>query len=86
MTRFNKCTPVAVNGEKACADIAENRRVGLKCCCVYETPGVTRLYKAHECLEQIVFDRETFFEVPLTLILSLVSVLFCEAKNIELRR
>jgi argininosuccinate synthase len=34
-------------------DIVENRLVGMKCRGVYETPGGTILYKAHEYLETI---------------------------------
>ena len=53
-----------IGGEHACGllDIVENRLVGLKSRGVYETPGGTLLYKAHECLEQIVLDKETLFE------------------------
>ena len=29
---------------------------------MYETPGGTLLYKAHECLQQLVLDKETLFE------------------------
>ena len=40
-------------------DIVENRLVGMKSRGVYETPGGTILYKAHEVLETITLDRET---------------------------
>ena len=40
-------------------DIVENRLVGMKSRGVYETPGGTILYKAHEKLEEITLDRET---------------------------
>ena len=40
-------------------DIVENRLVGMKSRGVYETPGGTILYKAHELLEMITLDRET---------------------------
>ncbi len=40
-------------------DIVENRLVGMKCRGVYETPGGTILYKAHDALETICLDRET---------------------------
>ncbi len=40
-------------------DIVENRLVGMKCRGVYETPGGTILYKAHEVLETICLDKET---------------------------
>ncbi|MBS5725127.1 MAG: argininosuccinate synthase [Clostridiales bacterium] len=40
-------------------DIVENRLVGMKSRGVYETPGGTILYAAHEMLETITVDRET---------------------------
>ena len=40
-------------------DIVENRLVGMKDRGVYETPGGTILYFAHELLEQITVDKET---------------------------
>ena len=40
-------------------DVVENRLVGMKCRGVYETPGGTILYKAHEILETICLDRDT---------------------------
>ena len=40
-------------------DIVENRLVGMKCRGVYETPGGSILYKAHEVLETICLDKET---------------------------
>lgn len=41
-------------------DMVENRVVGMKSRGVYETPGGTILYKAHEELEHITLDRETY--------------------------
>ena len=41
------------------ADIVENRLVGIKSRGVYETPGGTILYTAHQGLESITLDRET---------------------------
>ena len=41
------------------ADLVENRLVGMKSRGVYETPGGTILYKAHEVLETITLDKET---------------------------
>ena len=41
------------------ADMVENRLVGMKSRGVYETPGGTILYKAHEMLEQLCLDKET---------------------------
>ncbi len=40
-------------------DIVENRLVGMKCRGVYETPGGTILYHAHEMLEQLCLDKAT---------------------------
>ena len=40
-------------------DIVENRLVGMKSRGVYETPGGTILYEAHELLESICLDKET---------------------------
>ncbi len=41
------------------ADIVENRLVGMKCRGVYETPGGTILYAAHQALEMLTLDRMT---------------------------
>ncbi len=41
------------------ADIVENRLVGMKSRGVYETPGGTILYAAHEVLETITLDKAT---------------------------
>lgn len=41
------------------ADLVENRLVGMKSRGVYETPGGTILYKAHEVLETITLDKDT---------------------------
>ena len=40
-------------------DIVENRLVGMKDRGVYETPGGTILYRAHEVLEMITLDKDT---------------------------
>jgi argininosuccinate synthase len=40
-------------------DLVENRLVGMKSRGVYETPGGTILYSAHQGLESICLDRET---------------------------
>jgi argininosuccinate synthase len=40
-------------------DIVENRLVGMKSRGVYETPGGTILYAAHQGLESICLDKET---------------------------
>ncbi len=41
-------------------DMVENRLVGMKSRGVYETPGGTILYQAHQALEQIALDRVTY--------------------------
>ena len=43
-------------------DIVENRLVGMKCRGVYETPGGTILYRAHEYLESVCLDKMTAHE------------------------
>lgn len=43
-------------------DIVENRLIGMKCRGVYETPGGTVLYRAHETLESICLDKMTLHE------------------------
>ncbi len=50
-----------LGGENGCGlvDMVENRLVGMKSRGVYETPGGSILYKAHETLEQICLDRDT---------------------------
>src|SRR5690606_33082646 len=40
-------------------DIVENRLVGMKSRGVYETPGGTLLYVAHQALEELTLDRDT---------------------------
>ncbi len=42
------------------ADIVENRLVGMKSRGVYETPGGTILYHAHNKLEELCLDRDTY--------------------------
>ena len=42
------------------SDIVENRLVGMKSRGVYETPGGTILYHAHNKLEELCLDRDTF--------------------------
>lgn len=41
-------------------DLVENRLVGMKSRGVYETPGGTILYHAHNKLEELTLDRETY--------------------------
>ncbi len=39
-------------------DLVENRMVGMKSRGIYETPGLTVLYKAHSALESLTLDRQ----------------------------
>ena len=39
-------------------DIVENRFVGMKSRGVYEAPGMTMLYAAHQLIEQLTLDRD----------------------------
>ena len=68
---FEKGIPVSINGEKmkvsdiirklnAMGDIVENRVVGMKSRGVYETPGGTILMEAHQQLEELILDRDTY--------------------------
>lgn len=41
-------------------DIVENRVVGMKSRGVYETPGGTIIYEAHQQLEELILDRKTY--------------------------
>lgn len=41
-------------------DIVENRVVGMKSRGIYETPGGTILMEAHQQLEELILDRETY--------------------------
>ena len=42
------------------ADLVENRLVGMKSRGVYETPGGTILMEAHQQLEELILDRDTY--------------------------
>jgi len=50
----------AIGGRNGCGriDIVENRFVGMKSRGVYEAPGMTLLYAAHQGLEQLTLDRD----------------------------
>lgn len=54
----------ALGGAHGCGllDMVENRLVGMKSRGVYETPGGTLLYRAHEALETLVLDRDTMMQ------------------------
>ena len=46
-------------GKQGIIDIVENRLVGMKDRGVYETPGGTILYFAHQQLEMLTVDKDT---------------------------
>ncbi len=56
LTRANE---IAGRNGVGVADMVENRLVGMKSRGVYETPGGTLLYAAHNNLEEITIDRQT---------------------------
>ena len=62
VTLLEKLNAVAGKHAVGLLDIVENRLVGLKSRGVYETPGGTVLYKAHELLESLVLDKSTMQE------------------------
>jgi argininosuccinate synthase len=62
VTLLEKCNEYAGKHAVGLLDIVENRLVGLKSRGVYETPGGTLLYKAHELLESLVLDKSTLHE------------------------
>lgn len=59
-TLLEKLNELGGNNGIGIEDIVENRVVGMKSRGVYETPGGTILYKAHEELEHLTLDRETY--------------------------
>jgi argininosuccinate synthase len=56
LTKLNKVAGAHGVGR---VDLVENRLVGMKSRGVYETPGGTVLYTAHQGLESITLDRDT---------------------------
>ncbi len=56
---LEKANEIAGRNGVGCEDIVENRLVGMKSRGVYETPGGTLLYAAHNNLEEITLDRQT---------------------------
>jgi argininosuccinate synthase len=57
-----KCNEVGGKNGIGLLDIVENRLVGMKSRGVYETPGGTILYAAHDYLETITLDKDTMHE------------------------
>lgn len=56
---LTKANEIAARNGVGMADMVENRLVGMKSRGVYETPGGTLLYAAHNNLEEITLDRQT---------------------------
>ncbi|MEG0392439.1 MAG: argininosuccinate synthase [Anaerovoracaceae bacterium] len=56
---LTKLNDVAAANAVGTIDIIENRLVGMKSRGVYETPGGTVLYEAHQALEKLILDRDT---------------------------
>ena len=56
---LNKLNDIGAKHGVGVIDIVENRLVGMKSRGVYETPGGTILYFAHEELERLCLDRES---------------------------
>ena len=56
---IEKLNEIAARNGVGRITIVENRLVGMKSRGVYETPGGTVLYEAHEALEMIALDRDT---------------------------
>ena len=59
---LTKANEIAGRNGVGCADLVENRLVGMKSRGVYETPGGTILYKAHQYLETLTLDKYTAHE------------------------
>lgn len=59
LTMFERLNTIAGTHGIGRVDIVENRLVGMKSRGVYETPGGTVLFKAHQALESICLDKHT---------------------------
>lgn len=59
LSLINKLNELGGKNGIGIVDMVENRLVGMKSRGVYETPGGTILYHAHQCLEEICLDKET---------------------------
>lgn len=59
VTLIERLNKIAGENGVGVTDIVENRLVGMKSRGVYETPGGTVLFKAHQELEQLTLDRFT---------------------------
>ena len=59
VTMIEKLNEIGGRNGIGITDIVENRLVGMKARGVYETPGGTILYAAHNKLEEICLDKDT---------------------------
>ncbi len=59
VTLLNQLNDLGSQNGIGTIDIVENRLVGMKSRGVYETPGGTILYAAHQSMEQLTLDRDT---------------------------
>jgi argininosuccinate synthase len=59
VTLISKLNKLGGDNGVGLLDIVENRLVGMKSRGVYETPGGTILYQAHETLETLALDKDT---------------------------
>lgn len=59
ITLIKKLNKIGGENGIGIVDMVENRLVGMKSRGVYETPGGTILYQAHQNLEEITLDKET---------------------------
>ncbi len=59
VTLIKKLNEIGGRNGIGLVDLVENRLVGMKSRGVYETPGGTILYRAHELLETLCLDRDT---------------------------
>ncbi len=57
---LEECNKIAGKHGIGVVDLIENRVVGMKSRGIYETPGGSLLWKAHDELEHMCLDRETF--------------------------
>ena len=55
-----KLNEIGIRNAVGITDMVEDRLVGMKSRGVYETPGGTILYEAHQQLEELILDRETY--------------------------
>ena len=60
VTMIEKLNKLGGDNGVGIVDIVENRLVGMKSRGVYETPGGTILYHAHNKLEEICLDKDTY--------------------------